>query len=53
MIKFTDSLESSFDDANFIIYGYPLILMELLVLENTALAPDKVREESTILRPIF
>ena len=44
MIKFADS-ESSFDDANFIIYGYPFDGTACF-RKGTALAPDKVREES-------
>ena len=44
MIKFADS-ESSFDDANFVIYGYPFEGTACF-RKGTALAPDKVREES-------
>ena len=44
MIKFADS-ESSFDDANFIIYGYPFE-GTVCFRKGTALAPNKVREES-------
>ena len=44
MIKFADS-ESSFDDANFVIYGYPFEGTACF-RKGTALAPDEVREES-------
>ena len=44
MIKFADS-ESSFDDANFVIYGYPFEGTACF-RKGTALAPDEVRKES-------
>ena len=44
MIKFADS-ESSFSDANFVIYGYPFEGTACF-RKGTALAPDEVRKES-------